>query len=425
MKPETLHVIVVTRAVFPWHGSGGLERHVHDLIRHLLGRGVRVTLVTQPPTAGRTGASTELRHERLSARFVRYWSFPLAGRRGTTVADRVSAYPVFGWRAGCLAARLVREGGVHLVHGHGASVLGYARARRRDRLGTVPLVLNPHGLEEFGGTDQATARLKRLAYRPLQAAVRACGRAADRVIATDRALLPVVLSRLPVDRERVVIVPNAVDLATLDEMASETARRALRDGLGLSDTDPLLLSVGRIEENKGFQVLVEALARLEAEAGAMAGGPWRWVLVGDGPYRARLERAVRTAGLADRVTLTGRVGEVELHAWYEAASFFVHPTLYEGSSLVTLEAMAHRRAVIATRAGGLPDKVRPGVSGWLVTPGDVGGLGRAIREALGASSRLAGMGNAGRAVVEQEFSWTAATDRLLELYRDVLSRRPS
>ncbi|MCK7518664.1 MAG: glycosyltransferase family 4 protein [Ignavibacteriales bacterium] len=54
----------------------------------------------------------------------------------------------------------------------------------------------------------------------------------------------------------------------------------------------------------------------------------------------------------------GRLHDAPLHAWYEAASIFVHPTRYEGSSIVTLEAMSHRRPVVATTAGGLPDKVR-------------------------------------------------------------------
>jgi len=424
MRTDDLHVVLLTRAVFPLHGSGGLERHVHDLVRHLAGRGVRVTVITRPPTVGATESLNTLgeSHGRVSARFVPYRTFPFAGRRGTTVLDRSTAYPWFGWRAGRLAARLVRAGGIQIVHGFGASSLGYARARRRDPLGTVPFVFNPQGLEEFGATDPTRARLKRVAYWPLRGAVRACARVADQVIATDRVLLPVVLKSLPVTCARVRVVPNAIDLAELDRFADESAADTLRRRLGLREGEPLLLSVGRIEESKGFQVLVEALARLDTDGGTAAGRRgWRWVLVGDGSYRARLERAVRTAGLADRVTLTGRIGEAELHAWYEAASLFVHPTLYEGSSLVTLEAMAHRRAVIATRAGGLPDKVKPGVNGWLVEPGDAGRLTHAIREALGASSRLAGMGDAGRAIVEREFSWTTATDRLLELYRDVLT----
>ena len=74
----------------------------------------------------------------------------------------------------------------------------------------------------------------------------------------------------------------------------------------------------------------------------------------------------------------GRAPDADLHAWYEAASLFVHPTRYEGSSLVTLEAMAHRKPIVATRAGGLPDKVRPGENGWLVEPGDADGLAQAL-----------------------------------------------
>ena len=115
----------------------------------------------------------------------------------------------------------------------------------------------------------------------------------------------------------------------------------------------------------------------------------------------------------------------DLHAWYEAATLFVHPTLYEGSSLVTLEAMAHRRAVIATRAGGLPDKVVPGVSGWLVEPGDAHALAGAIRDAASDAGRRAMMGAAGRALVEREFSWRIATDKLLDVYQELLTRRGS
>ncbi len=78
------------------------------------------------------------------------------------------------------------------------------------------------------------------------------------------------------------------------------------------------------------------------------------------PYRRSLESAIREAGISTQTVLAGRVDRCDLHAWYEAADLFVHPSLYEGSSLVTLEAMAHRKAVVATRAGGLPDKFDPG-----------------------------------------------------------------
>lgn len=417
MTPDELRIVVLARAVYPWHGVGGLERHVHDLVRCLLARGVRLTLVTPRPPAGDEDA---LRDRRLTTRFVPYRTFPFAGRRGTTILDRGTAYPLFGWRAGRLAQRLVEQGRAQIVHGLGASVLGYARARARDRLETVPLVFNPQGLEEFGATDPARAPLKRLAYLPLRAAVRACARAADRVLATDDVFVPVVLGHLPVAPGRVRVVPNAVDLERIDACAARAAEgaRELRRTIGAAEDDALLVAAGRLESNKGFHVLVDAASKLAAGGG---GPRWRLVVIGDGPRRRALERQVRASGLGRRVHLVGRVPDDAVHAWYAAATVFVHPTLYEGSSLVTLEAMAHRRAVVATAAGGVPDKVAPGVTGWLVPPGDAPALAAALRSALSNRRRLEAMGRAGRAAVERRFSWTAVTDRLLAVYADVLA----
>jgi glycogen(starch) synthase len=407
-------IAVVARSVFPLHGPGGLERSVYDLVRHLARTGIDVTLITRtPPTAPDAGAIDP----RITTRFVSYRTFPLAGRRGTTVLDRSTAYPLFGERAGRVAWELVEQGAIDLVHGFGASVLGYARRRAKSK---APLVLNPQGLEEFGATDPSRARLKRTAYLPLRRAVLTCAHAADAVIATDRALEPAVLMHLKVDRSRVRVIPNALDLTIVDRLASAADGRSVLREAGLGDEDAVLLSVGRLEQIKGFHVLVAALAALGDHSGRIAEGRWRWVLLGEGPYRASLESAVRDAGLAAHVHLPGRVSDSELHAWYEAADLFVHPTLYEGSSLVTLEAMAHRRAVVATTAGGLPDKVRTGVSGWLVPPGDASALAAAISGALGDMARLPAMGLAGRAIVERDFSWEAAGAATLRLYEDLL-----
>jgi glycogen synthase len=120
------------------------------------------------------------------------------------------------------------------------------------------------------------------------------------------------------------------------------------------------------------------------------------------------------------VHFLGRVPDHEMHAWHELATLFVHPTLYEGSSLVTLEAMAHRRAVVASAAGGIPDQVRPGENGWLVPPGDPSALAAAISGAVSDPARLAHYGLAGRAIVERDFSWAAAGDATVALYRRLL-----
>src|SRR3954465_4621152 len=202
------HVAVVARSVFPLHGLGGLERSVSDLVHYLAGAGVRVTLITRTPPRD----SPPIDEPGLRTIFVPYRTFPFAGRRGTTVLDRSTAYPLFGERAGRVAWDMVRQGTVDVVPGFGASVLGYAR-RRAGSL--APLVLNPQGLEEFGATDPSRARLKRAAYLPLRRAVVACGAAADAVIATDRSLAPFVLRHLGVAPDRVRTIPNAIDVPAL------------------------------------------------------------------------------------------------------------------------------------------------------------------------------------------------------------------
>ena len=412
----TMRVAVVSRSVFPLHRVGGLERHVFDLLNHLVEAGAQVTLITQPPYDDRPAGSL---HPKVDVRYVPYVTFPFAGRRGTTVLDRSTAYPLFGLRAGNFAGDLVDRGDIDVVHGLGASVLGYARRRSRSK---APLVLNPQGLEEFGATDPARAGLKRAGYLPLRMAVKACARAADCVIATDKTLEPVVRAHLQLPPDRVRTIPNALDLRWVDTLAGPDDAARVRSAAGIAADETVLFSVSRLEHNKGILVLTQALHALQMHGGILAGRRWRWVLAGTGPYRAPIESAIRAAGLESHVVFAGRLNDRDLHAWYEAADLFVHPTLYEGSSLVTLEAMAHRRAVVATRAGGLPDKVHPGVNGWLVPPGDAGALAAALSGALSDSSRLQVMGRESRAIVEREFSWSAAGAATLRLYDELMGR---
>ncbi len=232
-------------------GVGGLERSVYDLVRHLAARGIEITLITRPAESATKPEATW--PDGVAVRFVPYRTFPLAGRRGTTILDRDTAYPLFGERAGRVAWDLATSGAVDLVHGFGASVLGFARRRGR---ATVPLVLNPQGLEEFGGSDPSRAKLKRAAYLPLRRAVLACARAADCVIATDRSLEPIVRAHLELDPERVCVIPNALDLPELDALATEADGVSMRARQKIPAADTVLLSVGRLEQNKGFHVLV-------------------------------------------------------------------------------------------------------------------------------------------------------------------------
>jgi glycosyltransferase involved in cell wall biosynthesis len=246
---------------------------------------------------------------------------------------------------------------------------------------------------------------------------------ADRIIATDVALEATVERHLHPRPGQMCTIPNGIDLVAASALAGPADGLMLRQRHGLSAGDTVLLSVGRLEFNKGFDLLAAALARATAAGSALSATGWTWVLVGTGPYRRELEHVVSAHGIASHVRFVGRANEGDLHAWYEAASIFVHPTRYEGSSLVTLEAMAHRRPVIATAAGGLPDKVQTGVNGWLVAPNDVEGLAAALTEAVADPRRLTDMGARSREIVEREFAWSVLVDRQIAVYEELLDRR--
>jgi glycosyltransferase involved in cell wall biosynthesis len=400
----------------PLHGIGGLERAVHDLVRHLAARHVEVTLIVPPPApVHHDGQADPFASPHIRVRHVPYLTFPLANRRGTTILDRSSAYLLYGLRAGRLALSLARDGSVDLIHGLGASALGCV-------VGThcpVPLILNPQGMEEFGSTA-ALPPLKRAAYAPLRWAVRRVARSATAILATDRALEPAIVRHLRPRDDQMRTLPNGIDLVGTSALAGAADGLLLRQQHGIGPGEIVLVTVGRLEFNKGLDVLARALSQVTGPDSAFAAAGWRWVIVGAGPFRQEIAREVEALGLARHVILAGRAADRDVHAWYEAAMLYVHPSRYEGSSLVTLEAMAHGRPIIATRAGGLPDKVRPGVNGWLVEPDSADALAAALREAVGARPQLPAMGAASREIVAREFSWSVLVDRQIAMYEELV-----
>lgn len=410
-----LRVAVLARSVRPLHGHGGLEQSVYDLVRHLAKHHVQVTLITPPPSA-RTVSPDPFESPNVAIEYVPYVTFPFANRAGTTILDRSSAYPLFGWRAGRKALALARKGSIDIVHAFGASGLGYALGRGKD---DPPLVVNPQGLEEFGASSAGLPPLKKLGYAPLRAAVRATTSRAAVIVVTDRSLEPVVQRHLRPEPGHTITIPNGIDLSQVGGLAGPADGQRIRRQHRIGDDEAVLLSAGRLEHNKGFDVLARALGKAMRSGGPLTTHPWRWVLAGAGPYGPEIESVVKAEGLGKNVVFTGRIPDSDLHAWYEAATVFIHPSRYEGSSLVTLEAMAHGRAIIATRAGGLPDKVRPGLNGWLLDVDSVDALAQAIDEAVSRRSSLPAMGQASHRIVEAEFSWTALIEHYLTLYEQL------
>ena len=169
-----------------------------------------------------------------------------------------------------------------------------------------------------------------------------------------------------------------------------------------------LLAVGRLVPKKGFDVLIDAASRLSM--------PFRLRIVGEGPERERLTARIAAAGLADRVSLEGPLTHDELPAVYAHAHVVVVPSVRDvngdrdGLPNVVLEALASRRAVVASEISAIGTAVLHDVTGLLAPSGDPGALAAAIERA-GDPSLRARLSSTGRALVERDFDLDACSAR--------------
>jgi glycogen(starch) synthase len=380
-----------------------MERHVQELARFLARAGVEVTLLTMPPFARQTRDGTgagEWDEPGVELQFVAAPRLPLRG-----IADRVVNYPYWTRAAGAYLAGKNFD----LVHAQGMSGWGYARLLAQG-VARAPLVINPQGMEEF-----KTSTAKRIAYLPFHLFARQAASQATALIAADSAAAREIPRFLHAPPEKVVMIPNGIDVDGARRWVNPETLQALTVRFQLAQRIPFLLSVGRLEANKGFDVLIDALARIRP----LLPSKWLWLLVGEGPRHRALEHRIRALKLGSHVQLLGALDDTTLHNLYELATLFVHPTRFEGSSLVTLEAMAHGQAIIASAVGGIPDKVVHGRNGYLVAPGDSVELGDKILAALRDAPRLRAMGEASYKIARQSFDWHQTIRQTLTLYERV------
>jgi glycosyltransferase involved in cell wall biosynthesis len=158
-------------------------------------------------------------------------------------------------------------------------------------------------------------------------------------------------------------------------VAPSQFRFALRGG----DAVPRLLCVGRLAPAKCQVLLVQACARLRD-----AGVPFRLTLVGAGPDRDRVERAVAELGLQDRITLTGALNQDAVREQFARADIFVLPSLAEGIPVVLMEAMASGVPCVTTPVNGIPELIEHERTGLLARPGDVASLAAQLQRLIAA-----------------------------------------
>lgn len=287
----------------------------------------------------------------------------------------------------CRVARLCREAGVEHLHAHFGTNSATV-AMLAAELAGLPWSFTVHGPEEFDRPQRLKLGAK-AARAAFVAAISSYGRSQlYRWAALE-------------DWPKIGVVRCGLDLA----------RFAPAGEAGLASKK--LVCVGRLCEQKGQLLLLDAVAAVAAEHPGL-----RLTLVGDGEMRPEVEARIAALGLGEVVEITGWAGEDEVRRHVSEARALVLASFAEGLPVVIMEALAMERPVVSTYIAGIPELVDADC-GWLVPAGDAGALAEALRAALSAPpERLAEMGRAGRARVEARHDQKAEAAALLRLMRE-------
>lgn len=245
--------------------------------------------------------------------------------------------------------------------------------------------------------------------RSSQLQLRLLGRQVGRYLAVSRAVAAYLTERLGIPPEKVEVVYNAVR----GDALAPAPLPGVRSPGGERWNGPVVLTCARLDEQKGHGTLLDAATRLPSAL---------FVLAGDGPERLALERQARALGVLERVRFLGHRSDVpELLA---ACDVFALPSLYEGSSLALLEAMAAGRAIVASDVPGTDELIVDGVSGLLTPPGDPAALAAAIRRLSEDAPLRAALGAAAQRAARR-FTPQAMAARVTRVYAELLGERAS
>jgi glycosyltransferase involved in cell wall biosynthesis len=276
-------------------------------------------------------------------------------------------------------AALIKSRKVDLIHANdfAMSVLGLAAARIAGARIVTNRVDCGHLRPGFG-----------VMHRRLEAFA---ARNADLVCANAEAVRTVCIEEEGCDPDRVVVVPNGLDIPLFDALSAE-----IEGPLPIRPGDFPVAVVGNLWPVKGHATLVEAAALLRDRAPQV-----RFLCVGEGVMRPVLEGRIRELGIEDRVLLLGH--RTDVPAILARSSAFALCSSNEGLANAIMEAMAARLPVVATRVGGNPELVADG-RGLLVPYGDPRALADSILRILADRAEARAMGLRGRAFIEGQLS---------------------
>ncbi len=310
-----------------------------------------------------------------------YWSGLKAGLSFGGWDLRRALFGLFYCTEALMLARWMESQGLRHLHVHFASAAANIALILRPMV-PMTLSISVHGPDEF--YDVPGQRLvDKIA-------------AADFLVCISRFARSQLMKLSPASAwDKFEVCPLGVDVANYNPQPAALSQRPFT-----------VLCVGRLTPAKGQHVLLEACARLREQGHAL-----RLVIVGTGPDEASLQASAAALGLRE-VTFTGAQNIEQVRAWYRDSDVFALPSFAEGVPVVLMEAMASGVPCVTTRITGIPELIRDGIDGLLVTPSDVQELADRLAWLKADAQRRRELGEAGRRRVAQAYDLSHNVARL-------------
>jgi glycosyltransferase involved in cell wall biosynthesis len=288
----------------------------------------------------------------------------------------------------------IKREGIHLIHSHGyrSDIIGLAAAKMKG----LPIVSTLHGWVSIDSRLRFYEKCDRIALRFF-----------DRVMPVSDHIGN-ALAASGIDPAKITRMHNAIPADTKAKEGPANITRSRKE-----KGDVIIGIIGRLSPEKDVPSFLKA-AGLVAEKFNQA----KFLVVGEGPERERLQQMAREMGLDGKVRFTGFVED--MGSIYSSIDLLVISSLTEGIPLVVLEAMQHGIPVVSTRVGGIPEVIENGVDGILVEPGDSHGLSQAIDSLILDDNKYVEISRNGRDRIARSFNRSAWIQEMEKIYHDVL-----
>lgn len=319
---------------------------------------------------------------------------------------RRNIHPLRDWISYRELLTQLRDIQPEIVHTHSskAGILGRAVA---GRLG-IPCVHTVHGAA-FHRNQPAPVRWT------FAAAERWAARYTAKWISVCDAMTDQYVAARVAPRDRFITIYSG--MAVEPFLEPERPPAEIREELGLKPEHIVVGKVARLFHLKGHEDVIEAARRVASEIPEL-----RFLFVGDGLLRKRLLERIRNAGLEDRFVFTGLVPPRRVAELVHAMDIVVHASLREGLARVLPQALIAGKPVISYDVDGAREVAIPGQTGFLLQPGDTGGMAEALRTLAGDAELRARLGTTGRERFTDQFRHQTMTRKIREVYHDVLAQ---